>query len=215
MPVVKQFYWDQEGPALLEVSWGIFWRNIKVKFDGVVILSLDNKAALEEGREVSLTDGTIIKVQLVQESLNFKILAFKNGQPLQEKDTGPAEKLKIAYGAIFFVAIMGMSFGLIVELFQIKAFLDFGIGWLTFVYGLVFLILGIFVKKRSLIALVLAVTLFVVDALYTIAFALKVSTNIPVVPIVVRVLFTFQMIQGFGAILALKEQEKVRPTLKQ
>lgn len=204
----KQFYLETGKPAQLEISWGLLWRNIKVHLDGKEVKSIESKQTLKVGEEVSLPNGNNVKFQLIEKVTGFEIQAIKDGQPLLERDFSAYEKLKISYSTIFFVAGIGILFGLVVETFRIQLLLNLGIGFITICLGLLFFLLGILVKKRSMAALGIAVTLFVADAIYTIVTAMQVGINPPIFPIIMRVLLTLQMCQGFSAIKALKREER-------
>jgi glucose dehydrogenase len=98
---------------------------------------------------------------------------------------------------------LNLFLGLIAWLFQVEFLQDIGIGFYSIIFGLVFLVLGFFVKRRSAVALILAIAIFALDALLgLLAGGASYATGL-----VVRVILIIPMVQGVGAIRALKQRE--------
>jgi len=122
------------------------------------------------------------------------------------------EQLKTAYGAIFFIAGLSIVVGITSELFQVEFLLQRGVGFFSILYGVLFLVLGFYVKRRSNIALGIAVGLYTLDAILSvIMFGITSSIGV----IMWRIFLLPLMIKGFGAISSLKQEERMNsPQLK-
>ncbi len=114
------------------------------------------------------------------------------------------EQLKTAYGAIFFIAGLSIVVGTVVELFRVEFLLQRGMDFFSILYGVLFLVLGFYVKLRSTISLGVAVVLYALDGiLAVIVFGLTSSIG----TIMWRIFLLPLMIKGFGAISSLKQEE--------
>ncbi len=116
------------------------------------------------------------------------------------------EQLKTAYGAIFFIAGLSIVVGIVAELFKVEFLLQRGMDYFSILYGVLFLVLGFYVKRRSNIALGIAVGLYALDAILSvIMFGITSSIGV----IMWRIFLLPLMIKGFDAISSLKEEERM------
>ncbi len=56
--------YEAGAPKRLEVSWKGMWKEMQVAFDGVVVGTFANEKELEQGREFTLSDGSLLAVTL-------------------------------------------------------------------------------------------------------------------------------------------------------
>ena len=101
------------------------------------------------------------------------------------------------------VAVLNVVVGLLVELFDAGFLRGIGAGWPSVLAGLVYAVLAWFVRGRSVVALGIAVVLFVVDGLFVMASAAQGGGTPPVGGLVARVFFLIPMLRGFPAIREL------------
>ena len=189
---------EKGGQQRLEISWKSYWKNITIRLDGREIGSIHDEKELKTGREFSLGDGSILKVQLVD-----GLEVFRDGEPLPGSTSDPEEQLKAAYGIVFLIAGISIVAGMIAELFEVGFLLQRGIGLDSIIFGVLFLILGFYVKRRSMLALGIAVGLFAIDGILSVILSGVTSIGI----IVARIFFLIPMIKGFGAISSLKQKK--------
>jgi hypothetical protein len=148
-------------------------------------------------------------VQLVQSFGSAELQVLRNGQPLPGSGSDPAVRFKATWGIIFFIAGLNMLIGLGAVLFDIDFLQQLGLGVISIVVGLMYLVLGVLVKQlRSPIALGIAIGLFALDGIVTMVDAMDAGRTPPVGAIVVRVLLILPMIKGFQAIRELKSSER-------
>jgi hypothetical protein len=207
----KKYALEQGGPQRVEISWRGIWKDISVKVDGYLLGTIANKKELQAGRQFMLPDGTVLSVQLVRKFSAVELQVLRNGYPLPGSASDPQQRLKIAYGILFFIAGLNIVLGLIAVLAAPPYLTDqLGIDWTTIGFGVVFLILGLLVRRRSMVALGFAVALFILSGIWSFY---VITQNMPghtppVGGIIVRILFLVSLIQGFGAIRDLNESEQ-------
>ena len=111
-----------------------------------------------------------------------------------------------AYLALFIVGGLTLALGLVAELGRVDVLLQlFGSGWIVAVEGLVLLVLGYFTMRGSLLALGIALGLYAIDAIATVAIA-------GIRGIWLRLLVLFFLVQGFMALRELKRRQAAGAT---
>lgn len=111
-----------------------------------------------------------------------------------------------AYLALYIVGGLTLVLGLVAELGRVDVLLQlFGSGWIVAVEGLVLLVLGYFTMRGSLLALGIALGLYAVDAIATVAIA-------GIRGIWIRLLVLFFLVQGFMALRELKRRRAAGTT---
>ena len=108
------------------------------------------------------------------------------------------------------VAVLNVAIGLLVELFDVTFLRAIGAGWASVVSGLIYGALAFFVRRQSIVALGLAVGLFVLDGIFGMVAAAQASRTPPVGALVARVFFLIPMVRGFGAIRELSRPRRSR-----
>ncbi len=202
----QSFALEAGGEKRLVVSWKGLYKDVTVSLDGISVGMIPNQKALSAGQEFPLPDGSTLKVQLVSKLMSMELQVFRNGCPLPGSSSDPRTRLKTAYVMIYFVAGLNLVFGIVSFLLNVEFLQQYGIGFGSIMFGLVFLILGYFVQRKSAVALVLAIVFFVLDGILGVIFAASQGYNPGTVGIVARIFLLIPMIQGVGAIKALKSK---------
>jgi hypothetical protein len=198
---------DQGGPRRLEVSWKGNWNEVTVRLDDNVVGMIADIEQLKEGRDFQLEDGTSLKVQLKHKSFFPFISILKDGQPLPSPGPEPAKRLGYAYKITFLIGAANILLGLIGSPFQATSLnLSVSSIW-PVVIGCLFLVLGFFIMRRSMAALAIAVGIFAIDLVLAIISPPDLPRLLLVASFVFRILILFTMIQGFGAIMALRQNQ--------
>jgi hypothetical protein len=192
---------EKGGPKRLEVSWTGNWKDFTVRLDGNVLGTVIVYEQLKAGQEFTLDDGSILKVQVKFPGLQVS----RNGQPLLLYD--PAQMLKFAYTFTFFSAGANLFVGLSGSLFHTNLGNLPPAGLLTAGFGILLLVLGFFIMLRSIIALTIAAGILALDIILAIFYHPNLPVIILVIAIVFKLLVLLMMIQGFGAIRALKQTQ--------
>lgn len=200
------YAFEPGGQKHLEVVWKGMFKDVTVSLDGTPVGVIPNQKALAAGQEFRLVDGSIIKVQLVSKLMSSEIQVLRDGKPLPGSSSDPQARLKNAYGIVYFVAGLNLVLGLIAFLFRVPFLQQMGIGFGSIIFGLVFLILAFFVQRKSLVALILAISLFALDGLLTVYLAVTQGHAPGTGGLIARGFLLIPMIQGIGAIKVLRQK---------
>lgn len=206
----RKFALEKGQKKRLKISWGFMWKNIVIEQDDREIGTIPGKKEMEQGREFKLDDGSILKVQLVMTLFYPQLKIYRNGKPLPGSDADPIHTLMYAYGIIFFVGILNIIVGIIAEVGRIKFLSDMGLGIGSIIFGFVFLLLGALVKRRSKVALAVAIVLFIIDGILSIALIVNDGGTPPIPGLIIRIVLLIPMFQGFLAINELNKKETKR-----
>jgi MFS family permease len=191
----------------IEISWKGLWKNTTVTCNGNEIGSFADQKELKAGKDFTLPDGGSLKVQLAQSFANAELQVLRDGKPVAGSASDPVERLKVAYGVIFFVAGLSITVGLVAELFEVAFLLRLGIGVGAMISGAVMGVLGYFVTRRSMAALGLAIGLFALDGILSLVIVAQQGGRPSVGGIVFRVFLIIPMVKGFSAIRELKAKD--------
>lgn len=202
----QSFALEAGGEKRLEVSWKGLYKDVTVSLDGNLVGVIPNQKALSAGQEFLLTDGSTIKVQLVSKLTSTELQILRNGQPLPGSSSDPQTRFKTAYGIVYFVAGLNLVLGLVSFLFDVEFLQQVGIGFGSIIFGLAFLALGFFVQRKSSLALILAIVVFALDGILGVVFAASQGYTPGAGGIIARIFLLIPMVQGVGAIKALKSK---------
>jgi hypothetical protein len=203
----RTFALEKDGPERVQVEWQGNFKDLEVRVDGVLLGSFENAKELKAGQTFPLEDGSRLEVSLKSAALGFpELTLLRNGQPLPGSAADPAQRVGAAAGMIFFVAALNALLGLVAVAFNVQFLQSIGLGIGSLFVGAIYGALGYFVKQRSVVALGLAVGLFVLDGLAMLAFQPPGRTP-PVGGLVARIFLLIPMIMGFPALQALKAEE--------
>jgi hypothetical protein len=197
---------EENGSRQLKISWKPFWKNITIQLDGEAIVTIPGQKQLAAGQEFRLPDGSMLKVQLAKTFTGYELRVLRNGQPLAGSASDPEARLKTAYNVVFFVAGLNIVLGLVAWAFQVAFLQSMGIGLVSAIFGAGFLVLGYLIRHKSMAALVIAIAVFTLDGILGIVL-FGAPWNIG------RIALLVPMIQGVGAVRAIKKQEE-RPSRK-
>ena len=200
----QSFALEAGGLKRLEVSWKAFYKDITVSLDGNPVGTIPNQKALSAGQEFPLPDGSMIKVQLVSKLMSTELQVLRNGQPLPGSSSDPRTRFKNAYLMVYFVAGLNLVLGFVSVLGDVEFLQQLGIGFGSIIFGVVFLVLGFFVQRKSSVALILAIVIFALDGILGFVLAASQGYNPGVGGIFARLILLIPMFQGIGAIKALK-----------
>ncbi|MFN8443150.1 MAG: hypothetical protein U0175_20415 [Caldilineaceae bacterium] len=205
----QRFALEVNGPKRLEISWGMFWRNITIRLDDQIIGTVPSRKELSQGYDIFLPDTSLLNIKFARTFITQELQVLRNGQPLPGSASDPQSRVNAAANVIFFIAGLNIVVGLIALFFQVDFLLAYGLGIESIITGLIYAILGFFVKRKSLAALVIAIILFVLDGAFGLVTAVEVGAN-PGSMVIARIVLLIPMLQGFSAIRNLKKP--VRPS---
>jgi hypothetical protein len=208
----QQFAIERNGPKRIEVSWKGMWNEFTVKFDGAVAGSA-TKDELNAGKELTLSDGSTFKVHLRKAGMSTELALLRNGVPLPGSAADPVTLSKTAAGIVYFIAALNVLVGVIAMAGQVEILLQAGFGIGSIVVGVLFGVLGFFTMQRSRIALGIAMAIYGLDGLASLAMGVVAGGRPGVGGIVMHVVLLMAMWRGFKAMGALKEQTAQAPSI--
>jgi hypothetical protein len=158
-----RFRVEPNGTERIQVSWGIFWRNIRVMVDGAQVGTFDGRQAVLAGREFVLANGD--KLHVRADSKAHPLVTY-NGLPLMESGNAAFTG---AYQLLYVIGILSVSVGLLASVFSIGFLLKLGIDWTSAIGGSLYLLLGwLTARYRSRVALGIGMALFAIDSVFAI-----------------------------------------------
>ena len=194
----RKYAFERNGEKQLEISWGGFWKNTEVRVGGNLLGTIPTQKELLAGKVFQLPDGSSLKVHLAKTWLSNDLQVLRNDKPLPGSSSDPATRLLQAYSAIYFIAGLNIVLGLLALIFRTEFLETLGFGIVSIVVGVVFLVLGFFTQRGSLVALIIALALYALDSLLVLTAGF--STGI-----FLRIALIAVMSQGIGAIKDMKK----------
>ncbi len=209
----KTYYLDAAKTEILTVKWGMFFKNVEVSYNGQPLGTVPSKQALEQGYEFSLPDGRSLVAQLTRNVYQPELELRLSGQPVPGSATDPRERLKRAGYTLLFIGGLNLVLGLVAALQPADVLQSLGLGWGSVVEGILYAGLGWWGYKRlSPVAFALAGVLFVLDGALMIAASAEAGGNSGSGGILMRILLTAFIYQGFQAARRLRAQSQLAPS---
>ena len=161
---------ESGGPKRLELKWASSWKDFNVTLDGQQVATVHGgDAALKSGTQVRLPDGSDLHLQLVKSALNWELQVLRHGQPLPGSPTDPAQRVQTAAHLLYFFAALNTVLGVLALVIDSDILQQMGMGVFSILFGGLVATLGFFTYRRSRVAPILAIVLYVSDALFTLA----------------------------------------------
>lgn len=110
-------------------------------------------------------------------------------------------KHRIAYVMLYVVGGLNVLLGLAAVLLRLGWAGGLGTGWVTAADGVVMIVLGYFTMRRSLVAFAIAIVLYTVEGILTVA-------EVGLQAVAIRILILFLLVRGFLALRVLNQLEK-------
>jgi hypothetical protein len=202
----KRFALQPGGAPRLEISWRYGFKDVVIKVDGLEIGRVSDPSELKLGREFALGDGSTLRVELVSKFHTRELRVLRNGEPLPGSSSHPQTIQRAAYGLLYAIAAFTAIFGVaaIASHNEKLGGVAGGIGML--VEAAIYALLAWRVSRRSLIALYIALVLFVADTAFSLA---QPGSH----GLIVRILIFIALIRGVPAIRELRLQGEPPPSV--
>lgn len=199
----QQYALKAGGKPRLELEWGSYMRDFRVRFDGEEIGRIDTgKRSLREAHTFPLPDGSKLSIRLAESGLTEELELLRDGEPLPGSAADPFTKFSAAIRNCFSWGVVLLFAGLLAMLTRANIFPAFGFTSVSIVFGLVLLVLAYGMSRRLIIAATLA---GIIVAVEFILLLLNVETfNIATtIAIVLRVAFAVPIVQGIRPMRSL------------
>lgn len=203
----KQDYsFEPNGPRRLEISWGMFWKNIIIRLDGEELDTFATQNEFRQGKEYKLDDGSVLAVRLVNSLMGQDVQVTRNGKPLPGTMQDPATRIRSSFVLLYFVGGWKILFGILGLAMNGVDFSVVGRNFIDIFVGLVFILLATLVRRRSMIALIAGIALFAGDALYTAYTLYQAGQQQNVFSLLIQAFLIYYLYQGVGAIKKEREE---------
>jgi|GEM_PF-4239972 len=201
----------------LVVTHGWGFKNLSIEFDGHLVMAEADPEKLKTPHTVPLPDGRKLTVY---SKMNWPVLRRELYLEVDGKavfgSTGHSwSRVKEAYQILYFIAAVHLVIGLFVVWLQSSSIrsvvVEWGPSWFYFLMGIVFGLLGFFVKARQTLALGFALVAWGLNVLLTVFvpfFAQEVQFESPTVYFL-RIYLFMGLLQGFFALRRLNREEPI------
>jgi hypothetical protein len=196
---------EKGGPKRLKLTWSFRgWKNFTVRLDGIPMAYASGKKELEAGRDFILPDRSVLSVKLHKTPFGHELKVLRNGEPLPGHGSDPLRRLKLSWYMLFFIGGLNILLGAAAMAMGPGMLQGLGLGLGSSILGAVFLLLGFLVRRRSALALGLAMALLAVDAALTMYWAAESGRPVPVSGMLIRAFFLVCLFRGLSALRELK-----------
>lgn len=210
----KKLALEPGGPTRLELSWGMFWKNFQVTLDGKPVGTVEGgQKELKQGVEFRLPDGSNLHIQLVSGAMNVELQVTRDGKPLPGSASDPAQRVQTAAYMLYFLAGLNTLLGVVAMLLNNEVLEGLGMGVGSIIFGAIVATLGFFTSRRSRVAPILAIVLYVADTLYTFVTVAEAGRSPPVAGIIIRIFIIWTLWKAAQAAGELARENQSGPGL--
>ena len=195
----------------IEMSWGLFFKNFTVRFDGLEVGRFEGQLELNSGRDFSLPNGETLRVKKTQKMMTMLIEVLINGEPVEGTDSDPRTLVRNAYYVAIFLCALNVIVGSLAFFFKIDALTQLGFGWYNLIIGTLYFLptfLGFRNKSWLMLSFILAIFLFdTVNAIYWIFELSRRGFQINGGTLVMRFIFGVPLFIGAKSGYLMKDKE--------
>jgi len=189
----------------LKISRKWSWNDFCVFYKDKLIGKLKDKKSLKNWWSFEI-EGKKLEVQLAR---LFFVLPELNliydGEHLVESPWNPELQIKQLFLLILILWCLNVVLWLFAWLWNVEALMNMGISAFTALYWLVFVVLGFWVRQKSIIALGWISVLYLVDVILNAYFV--VSSDGQVGSVLVKIVVFMFLLRGFSAIGKIRNRE--------
>jgi len=163
----RLFYFEVAGTThRIKLQWKEHWCDITIDLDGKNIGEFYKKDFLLKGYDWSLDTETTLCFKLIPRFKTYDLQVTCNSDQIVQLLTDPEDIIKVSYSAVFTIAFLNLIIGIRSVIFPVNSFKggNFSIGFLFFGYLLA--ILGIFIRKKSIVALIISIGVWLLDTIF-------------------------------------------------
>ncbi|MCP4662545.1 MAG: hypothetical protein GY856_44685 [bacterium] len=182
----------------LELRWKPGFDELTLLLDGELLGTVPTKRELRVGRSFRLPDGTSLRIRLTKDFFGFSLELERDGRPLPDSPGALGPPHRLAYRILYFLAGFNLGGGLFLSVTSAEQLGRVRPGWVLLT-GLLYLVLGVLVHRRSAPALVLAIAVYAGDGIRSAIAALPADDDVSVVGLLVRGVLVAGMIRGIRA----------------
>ena len=154
-------------PPRLELEWGGYMREFKIRLDGEPIGRIDGgQAELKQGRDFPLPDGSTLTIRLARTAMLDELQVLRDGVPLPGSAANPRQKLK---GAIRMATLWGsveILGGIVLLITGASRYYGLGFSTISIPAGLILIVSAVFLSRWSTSAAWVATATFMATIIF-------------------------------------------------
>lgn len=208
----KTYAFERGGHERVGVTWEGAFKDLTLTLDGSSLASFTTADELATPKAFPLPDGSRLEISIAKIGPFPELRLSRDGEPLPGSSGDPQTQLDAAANVLLAVGALSAILGVFAAVLDITMLKAMGVGWASVLGGAVYAGLATLVKKRSSLALAIAVMVFVLDGVMMFVAAAKMSASPPIGGVIARVFFLLPMLRGFGAIRELNKPPRPRRT---
>jgi len=144
--------------------------------------------------------------------LNFSYSPARSAA--KHRYVSPEKRLGAACGVLLFIALFNIAIGLLAGIFGLSIpAVGFEVGYSNVGLGFIFFLLAIFSMRGSIIALLIATVLFVLDTAGGIGLMVASGQAPPIGGSVVRIIFIVTLLRAFPAVRMIRQESRKKSIL--
>ena len=214
----KSYFLNTEKKEKLDIFWEGSFNNFTVKLDNNELGVFRNKHELKKGRSFVIGYNKKLEIRMeMQMGFIPCIGILLNDKPVPGTMADPAKQLAGIFQFMLFIAVINILAGLTRLTLDIKALDDHGIGLNSIIYGTLFIMMALLLKKReSMFALLAVISLIALDIIFILVHIAEYGIQLsnPWLTILIRILFILYLCKGFTIITKLKQQNLIETEQK-
>jgi hypothetical protein len=209
----KSYYLDTDRKEKIDLYWQTSFKNFTVKLDNKELGIFKDKDELKAGRSFIMGYNKKLDIRLLMKlGIIPYIEILFNDNPVPGSMADPAKQLTDLFYSLLYIAVLYILAGLAGFTLDIDAFKDHGIGLNSIMYGALFIMMALILRKReSMFALLSVISLIALDIVFILfhiaEYGIQVSN--PWLTIIIRLLIILYLCKGFTILSKLKQQRQV------
>ena len=202
---------EPNAPKRLELAWDGHYRDFAVKLDDEVVGQVPGASALAAGHSLRLPDGSTLLLKTSGNAFINELRVTRDGKPLPGSAADPASRLRLCYQLLLAIGGLNLVLGLVAAVLNLRALQALGFGWGSLLLGALYVVLGLLVRQYSLVALFMALVLYLLQMLFELVLPFLGGGSPNGLWVLARVLILIGLLQGIPAIRRLRRAE-AQPT---
>ncbi len=202
----KTYYFDAAHTDAVAVSWGMFFRNFRLEYQGRDVGGGTTAQELKAGKEFALPDGRQLRVRLQQQFGAQGLDMQLDGRPLPGTVNDPHTQVQTGFVALLFIAVLNVALSLVALFGHVEVLEKLGLGWAAIGEAALYAgLAGLGKYRLAAAAFYAALALLVLDGV------LLLGTSVATGGLVVRVFLGMAVYRAAGAARQLRSGAAALP----
>jgi hypothetical protein len=205
------YFLDEQKTKKLSVKPKAFYKNTVVTYNDVVLDTIPTADELRIGKTYNVEPGSQIIIQLKKSEFQRTemIDITLNGKLVKGSGSDPMTGINGAFAVLIIIGIFNFIIGIVGVVSDGEGMLaEMGVGLISILAGLLFVGLAFVLRStKSMVPIIVAIVLLVIDMLLTISAAMDGGGRFPT-GVGMKVIFIIGLVRGIKGVQAYNEQKK-------